>query len=149
MAVLTALKLIKPWLTMTPGVLMTPGPSSCVCSLPFSLFLFTDTPCLCAPSALSSLLQRPDANPGVQPRDKNCVEFGQAPTDGKDPVHPRLPCCPQDIKECKRHHLQPDPSPLLPPLPPSVFLLTFSPHSPLPLLVSVFCMRTGPLPSSE
>lgn len=63
-------------------------------------------------SAHSSLLQRPHGDPGVQPRHKNCMEFSQAPADGKDPVHPELPRRPQDIKECKRDHLQPDPSPL-------------------------------------
>ena len=66
------------------------------------LFYFCDS------SSISSVLQRPDADPGVQPAHKNRVEFSQAPADGKDPVHPRLPCRPQDIKECKRDHLQPD-----------------------------------------
>lgn len=76
---------------------------------PSPLFFSSKLPVFWNSSALSSLLQHPDANPGVQPGDKNCVEFSQAPVDGKNPVHPRLPCRPQDIKECKRHHLQPDP----------------------------------------
>lgn len=67
---------------------------------------------MCPFSFFSSLLQRPDANPGVQPRNENCVEFSQAPADGKDPVHPRLPCRPQDIKERKSAHPQHEPSPL-------------------------------------
>lgn len=56
-------------------------------------------------SFISSILQRLDADHGVQPHHKNCVEFSQAPADGKDFVHSRLPCRPQDIKESKGDHL--------------------------------------------
>lgn len=76
----------------------------------FCFFIFDSSSCVLFLS--SSLLQRPDANPGVQPGNKNCVEFSQAPADGKDPVHPRLPRRPQDIKERKSAHPQHDPSPL-------------------------------------
>lgn len=103
---------------------------------PPHLFFSSKLPVFWNSSALSSLLQRPDANPGVQPGDKNCVEFSQAPADGKDPVHPSLPCRPQDIKECKRHHLQPDPSPLSRPV--SQLLSPHILHFFLRLSVSVY-----------
>lgn len=86
--------------------------------------LYMNTICFSFSSSFptpSSLLQCPDADPGVQPCHENCVEFSQAPADGKDPLHPRLPRSPQDIKECEWDHLQPDPSPL------SLFQLTFAP----------------------
>lgn len=52
-------------------------------------------------SPLSSFLQRSDADAGVQSCHEDYVEFRQAPADGKDPIHPWLPCRPKDIKECK------------------------------------------------
>lgn len=109
------------WLLMVTG---SEGILSIWVSVMLSLFLLWFIPhylcflssskvfVLCTSFSISPLLQRPDADPGVQPCYKNRVEFSQAPADGKDPVHPRLPCRPQDIKECKRGHLQPDPSPL-------------------------------------